>query len=87
MQALTIELVRLAHAATTSPESRTAMASALRSALAVVEPVATGSRRDIAGALETLADDLIILGDRAEWIAATVRLMMPRPLTAEEQAH
>lgn len=77
MQTLAAELVRFAHAATASPEMRETVAKALRMALAVVDPSLANRRRELATALDRLADELIILGDRAEWLAMNARLMTP----------
>lgn len=78
MTALMTELVRLAHVAAASPAQRAEVATGLRMALAIVEPTSLTAASMVAQ-LEDIAGGMIVLADRAEWLAEAARALMTQP--------
>ena len=84
MQNFCVELVRLAHhVATSSPEKSELLSVSLRAALEIVDP----GTKVIAGPivlrmvehLDDLAGKLVVLGDRAEWMAEQAKAVTTTP--------
>lgn len=68
MQVLAGELIRLAHHVSGGPDAAP-FAAALRAALAIVQPGHACASCSLAPALDDLAGSLVMLADRAEWMA------------------